>query len=314
MDTRLRTAAAALCIVLFCASARAQQAFTVEQLLDRTTAYVEDLMTKFSRVVAEEQYTQEYLIATPQGSRGSFPGAPKTVERRVLKSDLLMVRPAGLDQWFIFRDVFEVDARPVRDRENRLARLFLETRDSVTAIERAHEIATASAQFNVRPMGTVDNPMLALGFLQRVYRPRFRFTLRGRDAAAGPDMWIVEYRETARPTLMRGTDNCYTDDRRRQLDRVCEQNKDIFARGRYWIDAASGRIARTEVVFSSLGTESRVTTSFQMDERLGAYVPVEMNFKRGGAGNEVRATATYGRFRQFEVGTEEAIRKSERGK
>ena len=56
-------------------------------------------------------------------------------------------------------------------------------------------------------MGTVDNPMLALGFLQRVYRPRFRFTLRGRDAAVGPDVWIVEYRETARPTLMRGNDN-----------------------------------------------------------------------------------------------------------
>ena len=292
MHRRLRTAAAAFGIVLICASGRAQQAFTVEQLLDRSSGYVEDLVTKFSRVVAEEQYTQEYLIATPQGSRGSFLGAPKAVERRVLKSDLLMVKPAGLDQWFIFRDVFEVDARAVRDRENRLTKLFLETRDTVTAIERAHEIATASALFNIRPMGTVDNPMLALGFLQRVYRPRFRFTLRGRDADGRPDTWIVEYRETARPTLMRGTDN-----------------KDVFARGRYWIDAASGGIARTEVVFSTLGTESSVTTSFQLDERLGTYVPVEMSFKRGGAKNEVRGTATYGRFRQFQVGTEEAIRK-----
>ena len=51
------------------ANGRAQQAFTVEQLLDRSSAYVEDLVTKFSRVVAEEQYTQEYLMATPQGSR-----------------------------------------------------------------------------------------------------------------------------------------------------------------------------------------------------------------------------------------------------
>ena len=134
-------------------------------------------------------------------------GRPKVVERRALKSDLLLVKPAGLDQWFIFRDVFEVDARPVRDRENRLAKLFLESRDTVTAIERAHEIAKASADFNIRQMGTVDNPMLALGFLQRVYRPRFRFTLRGRDAAVGPDVWIVEYRETARPTLMSSNDN-----------------------------------------------------------------------------------------------------------
>ena len=291
MHTRLRTTAAAFGIVLSCANGRAQQAFTVEQLLDRSTAYVEDLVSRFSRVVAEEQYIQEYLIAIPQGSRG-FPGAPSKVERRVLKSDLLMVKPAGLDQWFIFRDVFDVDMRPVRDRENRLTKLFLETRDTVTAIERAHEIATASAQFNIKQMGTVDNPMLALGFLQRVYRQRFRFTLRGRDAEGGADMWIIEYRETAKPTLMRGSDN-----------------KDVFARGRYSIDAGTGRVARTEVVFSSLGTESSVTTSFQMDERLGASVPVEMRFKRGTTRNEVRGTATYGRFRQFEVGTEETIQK-----
>jgi hypothetical protein len=292
MHTHVRIAASALGIVLLCTSSRAQQAFTVEQLLDRSSAYVEDLVTKFSRVVAEEQYLQEYLIATPEGSRGSFLGAPKVAERRALKSDLLMVKPAGLDQWFIFRDVFEVDARAVRDRENRLAKLFLESRDPVTTIERAHEIGMASALFNIRPMGTIDNPMLALGFLQRVYRPRFRFTLRGRDTEAGPDIWILEYRETERPTLMRGTDN-----------------KDVFARGRYWVDAASGRIARTEVIFNSLGTDSIVTTSFEMDERLGTPVPVEMRFKRSGAKNEVRGTATYSRFRQFQVGTEEAIRK-----
>lgn len=288
----MRFAAVCCAVLPLFAQTRAQQAFTLEQLLDRSSAYVEDLVTKFSRVVAEEQYIQEYLMATPEGSRGSFLGAPKVVERRALKSDLLMVKPAGLDQWFIFRDVFEVDARAVRDRENRLAKLFLETRDTVTAIERAHEIATTSAAFNIRPMGTVDNPMLALGFLQRVYRPRFRFTLRGRDAAAGPAMWIIEFRETARPTLMRGTDN-----------------KDIFARGRYWVDSGDGRIERSEVVFSSLGTESTVTTSFEIDQRLGTAVPVEMRFRRGGSRNEVRGTAAYGRFRQFQVGTEEAVKK-----
>ena len=67
-------------------------------------------------------------------------------------------------------------------------------------------------------------------------------------------------------------------------------NKDVFARGRYWVDAGSGRIARTELVFNALGTESSVTTSFEMDERLGTPVPVEMRFKRGGAKNEVRGT------------------------
>lgn len=288
---RIRFAIALAVVLVVANTAGAQQAFTVEQLLDRASLYVEDLVAKFSRVVAEEQYAQEFLLSTPQGSRGSFPGSPNVVERRTLKSDLLLVKPSGLDQWFTFRDVFEVDARQVRDRENRLAKLFLESRDTVTAIERANEIATASAQFNIRPMGTVDNPMLALGFLQRVYRPRFRFTVRGPDAAAGAGVWIIEYRETERPSLMRSSDN-----------------KDIFARGRYWVAADTGRIARTEVVFSALGTESTVTTSFEADDRLGTSVPVEMHFKRGAVKNEVRGVATYGRFRRFEVGTEEKLR------
>ena len=292
MRMHMRFAAVASAVVLLSANSRAQQAFTVEQLLDRASIYVEDLVAKFSRVVAEEQYVQEFLLSSPEGSRGSFLGSPRVAERRTLKSDLLLVKPLGLDQWFIFRDVFEVDARVVRDRENRLAKLFLESRDPVTAIERANEIAKASTQFNIRPVGTVDNPMLALGFLQRVYRSRFRFTLRGRDAALGPDVWIIEYRETARPTLMRSSDD-----------------KDVIARGRYWVVADSGRIVRTEVIFSALGTESIVTTSFEVDERLGTPVPVEMRFKRGGSRNEVRGVATYGRFRQFAVGTEETIQK-----
>ena len=62
-------------------------------------------------------------------------------------------------------------------------------------------------------------------------------------------------------------------------------------------------------MFNAIGTESTVTTSFEMDERLGTSVPVEMRFKRGGTKNEVRGVATYGRFRQFEVGTEETIQK-----
>lgn len=212
----MRLTASLILTLLVCGNGHAsQQAFTIEQLLDRATIYVEDFVAKLSRVVAEERYVQEFLLSSPQGSRGSFLGSPKVAERRTLTSDLLLVKPAGLDQWFIFRDVFEVDARPVRDRENRLTKLFLETRDTVTAIERANEIGIASAQYNIRQIGTVDNPMLALGFLQRVYRPRFRLTLRGRDVSAGQDVWIVEFRETARPSIIRGSGD-----------------RDIFAHGR----------------------------------------------------------------------------------
>jgi hypothetical protein len=290
--TRSMAIAVAFAVAALCTSPSAsQRAVTLDHLLDRATSYVEGFVAKLSRVVAEEQYVQEYLLSSPQGSRGNFPGTPKVAERRNLKSDLLLV-PIGSDQWFVFRDVFEVDARQVRDRDNRLAKLFLETRDTVTAIERAAEISGASAQFNIKQMGTVDNPVLALGLLQRVYRDRFRFSMRGRDESAGQDVWMVEFRETARPTIIRGSGD-----------------KDIFARGRYWIDATGGYVVRSEVVFTSLGTESTITTAFAPDARLGTHVPVEMRFRRSVSASEVRGVATYGRFRRFEVGTEEVIQK-----
>ncbi len=269
-----------------------QNAFTSDLLLDRATLYVADFISKVTRVVAEEQYVQEYLDASVEGSRGNFQGAPRVRERRTLKSDFLLVKPAITEQWLSFRDVYEVDGRAVRDREDRLAKLFLESRDTLTTLERATEIAAASAQFNIRPVGTVDNPLLGLGFLQRSYRDKFRFTVRGRDAAAGKDAWIVEFRETARPTIIRSVDN-----------------KDIVARGRYWIEAGNGAVVRSELAFGSLGSETSIATSFALDDRLLTYMPVEMRFRRDSKNSEVRGVATYGRFRRFEVGTQEVIRK-----
>ena len=35
-------------------------------------------------------------------------------QHRELTSDLLLVKPAGADPWLQFRDVFEVDGKPIR--------------------------------------------------------------------------------------------------------------------------------------------------------------------------------------------------------
>ncbi|NBV79100.1 MAG: ABC transporter permease subunit, partial [Verrucomicrobia bacterium] len=44
---------------------------------------------------------------------------------RELRSDLLLVKLGDEDWWLQFRDVFEVDRRPVRDRDQRLYKLFV---------------------------------------------------------------------------------------------------------------------------------------------------------------------------------------------
>ncbi|MCM3879208.1 MAG: hypothetical protein ND807_03780 [Vicinamibacterales bacterium] len=273
--------------------ASSQQGAIAGQLLDRATSSVEDFVSKFSRVVAEEQYLQEYLSAAyGEGSNSSFPGAPQVRERRRLKSDLLLVKLPQTGEWQVFRDVFEVDGRPVRDREDTLANLFLRSTDTSKAVDRAKQVAGASTRFNIRPIGTLDHPFLALAFLQRDYHDRFQFTQRGRDTAVAPDADVLEFRETAKPTIVRGTGD-----------------KDVFAHGRYWISGSTGRILKTEIVLNALGNESTTTARFEFDDRLGTQVPVEMRFRRAVPRSEVRGVATYGAFRQFEVGTEEAIRK-----
>src|SRR5688500_9152892 len=81
----------------------------LEQLIERATAYVEEFMTTFSRLVAEEQYIQDRFEVRLEGSRGSFLGTPQKTEVRRLRSDLLLVLPRGAEEWLVFRDVFEVD-------------------------------------------------------------------------------------------------------------------------------------------------------------------------------------------------------------
>jgi hypothetical protein len=96
----------------------------------------------------------------------------------------------------------------------------------------------------------------------------------------------------ARPTIIRGDDGA-----------------EFVAIGKVWIHAATGRVVRTEMDASNVNIQARVTTVFAADDGLGIHVPVEMQyrFRRGTLGSELRGTATYGRFRQFEVRTEEKV-------
>jgi hypothetical protein len=270
----------------------AQQPPPLEPLITRATDYVEDFIEGFSHVVAEEQYVQNRLEVRMEGSRGTFIGTPQITETRTIKSDWLLVLPRGAEHWYVFRDVFEVDGRPVRDRDGRLAKLFLDSGDTNGAIRSADEIAAEGNRFHFSEAGTYDQPVFALGLLQRAYRTRLRFTLNGQDKAAGPNIWVVKFDETARPTIIRGANG-----------------ENVIAQGRFWIDAASGRVVQTELTATALGVQSTVTTTFALDRGLGIYVPTGMRtrFRRGVMGRELQGTATYGGFRRFDVRTEERL-------
>jgi hypothetical protein len=279
--------AAAFSIVLATAavSGAAETASPLDGLLERASSYVRAYVRDFSTMVAEERYVQD-SHPMPEMS-GRVVEAQVAAQHVDLRSDLLFVRPGASDRWLTFRDVFAVNGRAVRDREERLARLFID--QSSNAVDRASEISREGYRYNLGVKErTVANPMIALAFLQPEYRPRFDFRLDGIDVAFGTDVWIVKFKERERPTIFRTPDN-----------------RNVPSMGRFWIDGASGRVLQTEL---ETRVGDRVMTMFSLDDRLGLAVPCEMRDIAWINGTVVTGVATYTNFRRFDVSTDETFR------
>ena len=285
----VRLAAVACTVTIWSVATLADQTPTLDSILARAGRYVARFVDEFSNVVAEERYVQDTLgnLSVVPPGRGLTAPLPLS-RRREIKSDFLLVRVDGFD-WLPFRDVFEVDGTPVRDREERLAKLFL--RHSATALEQAQEIARESARYNIGAMQrTVNTPLLALVFLDLDTQPRFHFSLGKRDTGAGENIRIVEFNEEVRPTFVKGL-----------------RDSDVPASGRFWIDTETGRIIKTELNLESTGIRARLTTLFRRDERFQIDVPYELREHYDLARSQVSGIATYGRFRRFDVAAEESF-------
>jgi hypothetical protein len=273
---------------------------SLETVLARAAAYVADFQKQLSGIVAEESYVQE-----ARGEVTARANGVPAVERRTLKSDFLLVRPAGADAHVEFRDVFEVDGEAVRDREDRLTRLFLDRGN----MDRVGAIIEESARYNIGKIPrTVNTPMLPLMFLLESYQHRFRFRRarssapaltslgvagRRRDAAVfrtTTEMWVIEFDERGRRTVIR-----------------TNAGRDFPAAGRFWIDPATGAVLMSELVMKSTAVSAVINVSYQSEPLLGFRVPAEMRERYRARYDGVEGVATYGRFRQFQVRTGEDI-------
>jgi hypothetical protein len=265
---------------------------SVELLLGRAGWYAQDFIEKFSNVVSEETYIQDSSV--PMQSAALIGRAGATARNRILKSDFLLVSVSSAQDWIPFRDVFQVDNQPIRDREQRLTRLFL--KPSENSLEQATRIQEESARYNLGNMRrTVNNPVLGIVVVQGDFHHRFRYSLGKMDPKVGPGVWIVEYQEVARPAFIRG-----------------RSDLDLFAHGRVWIEAETGRVFKTEVLLEQPSLRARITTSFRFDDRFGIAVPYEMQEEyKFDSGTRVTAVATYDRFRRFDVSTDENLKTDE---
>ena len=282
---RLAGLAAAMCVVVAPPPARAQSTFA--DLLARASAYVESFQRTFGSVVAEERYEQTIRRAPGQNGTSIQRGGGGPVQT-VLVSDFLLVQVPG-EGWLPFRDVFERDGKQLRDREERLAAIFLT--GSRTAIEQARAVMNEGARYNI---GNIDRninvPTLPLPFLTSLHKHRFTFKAGKRDEA---DEWaVIEFHETGRPTFITTTGG-----------------RDLPVTGRFLVDEQTGTVLRTELHAVDTSVEAHITVTYQQDSATGLMVPARMEerYRRGRDTAEVRGLATYSRFRRFQVSTSEEI-------
>lgn len=282
------------------AAAAAPMAADLAGLLRRVGEYVAGYERSFSDLVAEETYTQSVagagVLKYDKTTRAVVMVRACTVCKRTTRSELVFVRLSGEIPWASYRDVFEVDGRQVREHDQRLVKLL--SNPPPDAQEQARQVLEASAAYNIGPVRrTVNLPTLPLLFLLPHNQERFEFQLGGRRTIAATEAVELTFRETSRPTLVKGPGYA-----------------DLPAQGRFWVDTARAAVVRSEVEFD-FGTEAeaRVITDYRPEPTLAMWVPAEMREHFADVPRAKVQTfpapftgvARYERFRRFTVSTDE---------
>jgi len=195
-----------------------------------------------------------------------------------------------------FRDVFEVNRRPVRDRDQRLYKLFVDAKADARA--QALIIQDESSRYNLGPVTrTINIPIMALLFLEKANQRGLDFKQgkagnlkRFGELAAAEDIWMLEFTEQGPGTLVKGANN-----------------RDVPSTGRVWLDRTSGRILRTEMITQDTQLRATIDVLYKATPGLDFLVPGEMreNYTLRQTESRIDGKATYDKFRQFSVSTSE---------
>jgi hypothetical protein len=248
------------------------------EIVERAGKYVDAYIDAFSAVVSEEKQTQTLIRAD------------KRVRKvREITADFLLVKARGT--WpEAFRDVIEVDGKPVGNREDRLKKLFLE--HPKTAPELADSIARESGRYNLGVKRRGTSPLLPLIFLT----PRIATGM----TFSGPASALT-FQEVRKPTVLRRTGGF--------------GDHNMPAHGSFEIEPGTGRVVAGE--FTADNPDSKISATFQaryaIDPKLEISVPVEVTerYWQPAKPNEdvLEVRSTYSSFRKFQVTTGEQIKK-----
>lgn len=251
---------------------------TTRAAVEAASKYVDNYREEFSAIVCEEHQVQ--TLVKPNG---------KVSKTRTLVSDMMLVKVGETWMPLVFRDVISVDGKPVRNRSDRLKKLFIDSPKA--AVEQARAISKESGRYDLRPKGTGNPPLLPMMVLDPHLVTRFRFTLNG-------DM--LSFVEEQRPTFLR-----FARDGRRG---------DLPTRGSAMVDLATGTIHSATLTAES--PEAPVSTTFTVKygeaPTMKLLVPTEMTesytFPTQPKDDRLDSKMTYSAFRRFQVTTSVIIK------
>lgn len=283
-----RALAALVAVAVMWLPVRAQEP-ALGTVLSRAAAYVADYQKRLAAIVSEEHYRQQVINSARRfGAR----------QHRELRSDVLLVKPGESGDWLQFRDVFEVDRKPVRDRDERLYKLFVDAK--ADREQQVQIIQQESARYNIGPVQrTINIPIMGMLFFDRPNQPMLQFkrvesgnVKALASLAPAADVWTVEFKETQSGTMVRGA-----------------WGRDVPSHGRAWIDSTTGRILRTEHISVDTFVRAEIDVSYRAEPGLDVLIPGDMRERyvviRQAGNIVIHGHATYSRFRQFIVTTTE---------
>jgi hypothetical protein len=286
---------------------------TVDEVVRRMSSYATGYGAEAMMFVGVEHYSQRF-----ESERGN------TYAPRRLVSEFAIVKAEGRRDWIGYRDVMQVDDKPVADRPDRLLRLLTSASVDRTKLK---EIADESARYNVGPIRRNFNvPTTVLFFFLPATIGQFSFQRKGTKDLDGVLTWELEFKETARPTLIRTADG-----------------RDVPASGRVWVTPTDGAVLRTRLelrgfadeykdrdaprVWTPLPRDSEtrrmeslavVDVTYGLNRQVGVWLPLRMSETYEGAMRSAemgsfmaRATgvAEYSDFKRFETSAKIIISK-----
>jgi VWFA-related protein len=273
--------------------------------------YIEAYERRISAISAEETYLQAITSPGTNIAIDSPPARPRQNNELVLPSlggqaitrktrANITTISLGARGWVSFRDVFEVDGRPVADGIERLSRILQDVNPD--SLAQAQQIAAESARYNLEPQTTrinrtINVPMTALLYLRAANQNRSSFRVGRSERIGGVQCMTLLFDEQSQPRLTHTVDNAP-------------------AHGTFWIDmAGGGRIVKTELrMDSSAGSgqlvNARTAVTYTRVEKLNLWVPTLMDesYELPAMRQIITGRATYSDFREFKVTTTEGIK------